>query len=315
MRESKKGQLTASSRMIHILYFIASVILWKGVSSFSPIQQAVSSLKHNALKTRPLFMTTVTSSVPRISDSHLKELATKDYVIIEDFLPEELQQCLRQDVQNLRKEGYFKIARIGQDATNILNRQIREAQTCFIGGKRDIPNSDARSQLISILERTGQYLSDDPILQSPTLDENLSELLYAYYPQGGFYRRHRDAILGSASVLRTYSLLLYLNKDWQGTDGGYLRMHMDSGGDELPEGEVPNYIDVAPKGGTLVLFDSEKVPHEVLDTNSERLAVVGWYNRKLTASDLAGLGVDPVRLAMLALAAGLVTVGLLSLLS
>jgi len=40
-------------------------------------------------------------------------------------------------------------------------------------------------------------------------------------------------------------------------------MHFDSGGDELPEGEEPTFLDIEPKAGTLVLFKSEKVPHEV----------------------------------------------------
>jgi len=110
-------------------------------------------------------------------------------------------------------------------------------------------------------------------------------------------------------------LLLYLNGDWKETDGGHLRMHMDSGGDELPVGEEPNYLDVAPTGGTLVIFDSEKIPHEVLDTNAERLAIVGWYNRELSASDIKELGVDPVRLGMMAVSVGLVTAGLVSIIS
>ena len=54
----------------------------------------------------------------------------------------------------------------------------------------------------------------------------------------------------------------------------------------------------------------------VLDTNAERLAVVGWYNRQLSASDIAELGgVNPTQLILLAVAAGLVTVGLVSIIS
>jgi len=102
--------------------------------------------------------------------------------------------------------------------------------------------------------------------------------MYAYYPQGGFYRRHRDAEPGSVSNWRKYSLLLYLNeKDWMQQDGGQLRIHRDSGDDELPAGELPNFIDVQPKAGTLVLFRSDKCPHEVIDTRRERVAIVGWF--------------------------------------
>ena len=87
--------------------------------------------------------------------------------------------------------------------------------------------------------------------------------------------------------MRSYSLLLYLNEDWTEEDGGQLRIHLDSGGDFLPPGEEPKYIDVEPRGGTLVLFKSDQIPHEVLDTKAERVAVVGWYNRPYSSADLS----------------------------
>jgi SM-20-related protein len=285
------------------------------VGSFVPVHKAISPLQSQS---KPLFLASISSAtLSSITEQHLQELEKNNYVVIPNFLTQDLQKALRQDVQKLRDEGHFKVAKIGQDSTNTLNRQIREAQTCFIGGNRDnMPTHPARTDMIKILEAVCQRLSNNAILQSPKLDSNLSELLYAYYPQGGFYRRHRDAISGSASVLRTFSLLLYLNRDWKPADGGNLRMHMDGGGDELPTGVKPNFLDIPPEGGTLVLFNSAKVPHEVLDTNSERLAIVGWYNRELSTADIAELGgVDPIRMATLAVAAGLVTVGLVNIIS
>jgi Rps23 Pro-64 3,4-dihydroxylase Tpa1-like proline 4-hydroxylase len=38
-----------------------------------------------------------------------------------------------------------------------------------------------------------------------------------------------------------------------------------------------HYMDIIPDLGTLVLFDSATVPHEVLPTKRDRLAVVGWF--------------------------------------
>ena len=42
--------------------------------------------------------------------------------------------------------------------------------------------------------------------------------------------------------------------------------------------------DIAPEGGTLVLFDSVSMPHEVLDTDAQRLAVAGWFNKPVQGS-------------------------------
>ena len=39
-------------------------------------------------------------------------------------------------------------------------------------------------------------------------------------------------------------------------------------------GAPPSFVDVSPRAGTLVVFDSSRVPHEVLETTSPRRAVV-----------------------------------------
>jgi len=42
-----------------------------------------------------------------------------------------------------------------------------------------------------------------------------------------------------------------------------------------------HFRDVAPRMGTLVMFDSVSMPHEVLSTNRERVGVQGWFHEKL----------------------------------
>ena len=114
-----------------------------------------------------------------------------------------------------------------------LNEDVRVAETCFLGRNklRDSPN-ESRGRLYDALDAVREDLSGNPALQrkeeavAPALEKTLDELLYAFYPRGGFYRRHRDSVAGSASVLRIYSLLLYLNDSWEEKDGGKLRMHM-----------------------------------------------------------------------------------------
>jgi len=277
------------------------------VQSFVPLRGRTPPSQTKRL---PPHLYQSTAALPRISPGDLQELTANGYVVIENFLPETLQEGLRNDVRNLRAKERFSIAKIGQDSTNSLNTNIRVAETCFLGRDKhgNIPDP-SRSQLYDVLDLIRQDLPQP-------LDTSLSEFLYAYYPSGGFYRRHRDAVPGSASILRKYSLLMYLNKDWKEEDRGKLRMHMDSGGDELARGEEPNFMDVDPRGGTLVLFDSAQIPHEVLDTQAERVAIVGWYNRPVKASDISELSggeVSPVRLVALAVAAGLITVGLINI--
>ena len=231
-------------------------------------------------------------------------------------------------------DGVFKQAKIGQDATNSLNTDIRIAETCFLGrGRNELTSIASAGGQGSVRDRSGGLYdiidnlrtSLDTLVDDSTsstgakLDSSLTELLYAYYPRGGYYRRHRDAIPNSASVLRKYSLLLYLNDENYDpvVDAGQLRLHLDGGGDECPDGVLPNYIDVNPTGGTLVLFKSELIPHEVLNTNSERYALVGWFNRGVSVTDIGRLGDmasgggdnGVVRMGLLAVSMAMVTYG------
>ena len=104
----------------------------------------------------------------------------------------------------------------------------------------------------------------------PLLD--VAELQLLDYPEGGHYRRHLDSG-GKRVVTRAVSLLLYLTPEgWDvEVDGGQLRAYHQEADEEGEE-----MVEVAPEAGTLVLFASSKVPHEVVATRRRRLAVAGW---------------------------------------
>jgi SM-20-related protein len=87
----------------------------------------------------------------------------------------------------------------------------------------------------------------------------------ALYQPGNFYRRHTDAFRGERN--RVVSLVAYLNEGWQPDQGGELVLYPDS----LAS------IKVTPEIGTVVLFMSEEIPHEVLTTQRTRHGVAGWF--------------------------------------
>ena len=125
--------------------------------------------------------------------------------------------------------------------------------------------------------------------------------------QGAYYGRHIDtpwipptttSSIARRRRVRCVSFLLYLGGDtdepWNVKDhGGQLRIYMDrplptdavrgiSGAanddnDNNDDDDNEGHVDVIPECGTLVLFDSAIVPHEVLPTRRDRLAVVGWF--------------------------------------
>ena len=67
------------------------------------------------------------------------------------------------------------------------------------------------------------------------------------------------------------SFVLYLNAGWTEADRGHLRVYDSNAPDA-------SYIDVAPRGGTIVVFKSDEVMHEVMRSHAKRMCVVGWFN-------------------------------------
>mmetsp|Transcript_56220 Transcript_56220/g.60876 ORF Transcript_56220/g.60876 Transcript_56220/m.60876 type:complete len:91 (-) Transcript_56220:20-292(-) len=65
---------------------------------------------------------------------------------------------------------------------------------------------------------------------------------------------------------------------------GYSDSDIDSDNDESSSSSLllgMNIVDIVPTGGTLVLFDSVTVPHEVLEvTQGTRLAIAGWFHER-----------------------------------
>lgn len=91
---------------------------------------------------------------------------------------------------------------------------------------------------------------------------------FAVYPPGTFYRRHLDQFDDDRS--RQLSCVLYLNEAWVPAHGGVLRLYT----------EGRQYVDIAPCGGTLVTFLSERFYHEVLPNTVERYSLTGWFRTR-----------------------------------
>ncbi|GHD67767.1 2OG-Fe(II) oxygenase [Jeongeupia chitinilytica] len=90
----------------------------------------------------------------------------------------------------------------------------------------------------------------------------------AVYPAGHFYTRHLDQHRGEDT--RVVTIVLYLNPEWGEDDGGELRLYLDDG----------SHTDVAPHGGTLAVFMSDRFEHEVRPARRERWSLTGWFRRR-----------------------------------
>jgi len=99
----------------------------------------------------------------------------------------------------------------------------------------------------------------------------------AWYEPGAFYSTHVDAFRGDDN--RKISTVLYLNENWEPSDGGELVLYAPIGEDADFDPAAPRSVAaiIAPTGGTLVCFLSEEVPHEVLDARADRHSIAGWF--------------------------------------
>lgn len=89
------------------------------------------------------------------------------------------------------------------------------------------------------------------------------EFHYALYETGSFYKKHKDQFRNNES--RKYSMITYLNSDWQQNDGGELCIH-----------HTDSLQNISPTNGKSVFFKSNELEHEVLITHKPRLSITGW---------------------------------------
>jgi SM-20-related protein len=185
-------------------------------------------------------------------------------MILDDFVSDaQLQNLIQSDLVRLQEEGKFTTAKVGSVAN--VNQEIRVAETCFLQKQRPNPIRTL------VLDRLGQLRHELSLIQP--IEPELDDFLYIHYPQGGFYNKHVDATPNTPSDLRIYSVLLYLNTVQQ---GGQLRLFLDN----------DSIKDIAPKAGRLVVLDSHRIPHQVMETKEPRRVLVGWFHRAPTHEEL-----------------------------
>lgn len=167
--------------------------------------------------TLPLGLAVGTKPLPGAA---IAALRTTGFAVVPEFLSPSAVLAVKSDISALRGGGRFASAGVGDASTNRLDASVRQCEQCFLypqlkhGGGGD---QAGRSVLYDSLGALAAELQRDG---GPALDALLTEGLYARYPGGGYYRRHVDSVAGTASEIRQWSYLLYLNEQWQPGDGG-----------------------------------------------------------------------------------------------
>lgn len=197
-------------------------------------------------------------------ESLIDGILDKGYGVVDSFLSPDEVVALRRRLQLRQAAGQFREAGIGRAADRngqaAVEKSIRGDEILWLGADTAMPEEAA------FLERVDQFIQY--VNRTCYLGLRDSELHYARYPTGTFYKRHLDRFRSDSR--RRLSMVCYLNDVWQPTDGGQLAVYVPG-----PDG-VEHTTLIDPIGGRLVCFDSGLLEHEVLPATRERLSITGW---------------------------------------
>jgi SM-20-related protein len=186
---------------------------------------------------------------PKIIDA----LVTDGYIVIKDAIDKKLCSDLLKDAKS---ESSFKNAGISSTNDLHIDSTKRRDKTLWLD-----EDEACRSEYLAFSRELSQNLNKELYLGI-----SYYEAHYALYEEGDFYEKHLDSFRGSKN--RVVTTVLYLNEEWSDKDGGELVIYNED------DKEIKR---VTPNAGTLVLFLSDKFPHEVLVAKNKRYSIAGWF--------------------------------------
>lgn len=178
--------------------------------------------------------------------------------ISEDFLNDELCEHLKNNLLTLNNGHQMQTAGIGNDGKMTHNELIRNDKIYWLDKRH---NNTFENAFFAKMDAFVAYLNE-------TCYTNIKsyEFHYSLYETGSFYRSHLDQFEDDSK--RQFSMISYLNANWQPNDGGELLIHQEN-----------NNQTITPTQGKTVFFKSDELEHEVLATNERRMSVCGWLKR------------------------------------
>jgi len=189
----------------------------------------------------------------------LIESFIKDNVGIDNhFISDELSQHLKQNLLELLNQNKLKEAGTGN---NVLVSHDKAVRSDLIYWLDRAHNNEYENDFFDQIDDFVKYLN-----RSCYAGINGYEFHYSLYEVGSFYQKHLDQFNNNPS--RKYSMISYLNDDWQESDGGQLMIYQNY-----------NNKKVSPTQGKTVFFKSNELQHEVLVTQKQRMSVTGWLKR------------------------------------
>lgn len=178
--------------------------------------------------------------------------------IAENFLSTSLASHLKENLNALYSDKQLRSAGTGNDTLAVQNKLFRSDIIYWLDRKH---NDQHENDFFDLMDSFVSHLNS-------TCYTGITgyEFHYTLYETGSFYKKHIDQFRNNDS--RQYSMIMYLNEDWQLDDGGELCIqHSD------------HQQNISPDNGKAVFFKSSELEHEVLLTNKPRMSITGWLKK------------------------------------
>jgi SM-20-related protein len=183
----------------------------------------------------------------------IDQIAEKSFGVIDDFLNEAEIKAINQALESRYLENKFKTAGISKNSEIIT--EIRGDEIFWLD------KSNSHQTETNFLEKVEHFISY--LNETCFLGLRSYEIHYAVYQEGKFYKRHLDKFKINSN--RKLSFICYLNENWKSSHGGELVLYLED-----------EDLKLAPIAGRLVIFESDKIEHEVLPTYTTRKSLTGW---------------------------------------
>lgn len=238
----------------------------------------------------------------KLVEATLKELRTNEYIVLDNVLTYEQLALVYSDICALESslENFTNSTSVERgDVLRYLNQIDRDSAENKEDGIATGKGLLYAQKLLrgvgdQLLQKnfTGFHGKDSvPVSYMLVPDEVQLSL---YRGTGTFCEAHRDGITLSFHELgifqwlklkmcrvRVVTAILYLNPEgstpWIDGEGGSLRLHLGADMRDNKGVTAKNVVDIAPKGGRLVIFNSQTVLHEVLPTQRDRYAISVFF--------------------------------------
>ncbi|WP_338764926.1 2OG-Fe(II) oxygenase [Bernardetia sp. ABR2-2B] len=197
-------------------------------------------------------------------------LTEKGWATVDDFLPLEIANSLRKELNDEFEKGEFDKAGIGRRGVDWqLRPEIRSDYVKWLQ-----PNQLTEFQQLywTQIDNFKQAIN-----QELYLSLNNFESHFAIYPPKSFYKKHLDH--HQTAQRRFISCILYFNQDWKKEDGGELRIYAQ---DDNEDNKNKAQTDILPIFNRFVCMRSELIWHEVLPSEKRnRMSITGWLRREI----------------------------------